>query len=213
MHQVWQAAGLSLVVSAVAVTISAAIGLPLGVALGLVRFPGKRLVAGLVQTGMALPPVVVGLAVYLLLSRSGPLGVWGWLFTPRAMILAQVLLDIPVITGITMAAAAAVPRELAEQVRSLGATRWQVGRVILREARAGVVLALASAFGRSFSEVGAVWLVGGNIAAQTRVLTTAIVLETNKGDFGLALQLGGLLLGLALLINLIVLRQEAGLPR
>ena len=206
MHPVWQAAFLSLAVSAVAVTISAAIGLPLGVALGMVQFRGKRLVSGLVQTGMALPPVVVGLMIYLLLSRSGPLGAWGWLFTPRAMILAQVMLDIPVITGITMAAAAAVPRELAEQLRSLGATRWQVGRAILSEARAGVVLALASAFGRSFSEVGAVWLVGGNIAGQTRVLTTAIVLETSKGDFGLALKLGGLLLGLAFLINLIILR-------
>src|SRR6476620_2194607 len=101
MHQVWQAAGLSLMVSAVAVTISAAIGLPLGVALGLARFPGKRLVAGLVQTGMALPPVVVGLAVYLLLSRSGPLGVWGWLFTPQAMIIAQTILVAPIIAALT----------------------------------------------------------------------------------------------------------------
>ncbi len=206
---VWPIVWLSLRVSGTALAISALAGLPLGTWLGLAQFRGKRLLTALVHTGMGLPPVVVGLAIYLLLSRSGPLGSLGWLFTPRAMILAQAILAFPLVMGITTAAVAAVPAELLLQVRSLGVSRWQARWTILREARQGVLLAVAAGFGRSISEVGAVLMVGGNIQGHTRVLTTAIVLETGKGAFGLALALGVWLLSLTLLINLLVVRLQA----
>ena len=155
---------------------------------------------------MGLPPVVVGLLIYLLLSRSGWLGFLGWLYTPRAMVLAQVILALPFIVGITMTAVAAVPNELHFQLRTLGASEWQAKWALFRQARSGVILAVATAFGRSISEVGAVWIVGGNIEGHTRVLTTAIILETGKGQFALALLLGSILLGIALLVNLAILR-------
>lgn len=198
--------GLSLLVSGSAVVISTAVGVPLGAWLVLARGRAATVASLLARTGMALPPVVVGLALYLLLSRSGPLGVLGWLFTPAAMVLAQVILTLPFVLGITMASVAAVPAEMPLQVCSLGASPRQVRRAVLREARPGVLLALATAFGRSVSEVGAVLIVGGNIRGQTRVLTTAIVLETGKGDFGLALALGGILLALALAMNVLIAR-------
>jgi tungstate transport system permease protein len=204
----WPIVWLSLSVSGSSLLISTLLGLPLGTWLGLARFPGKRLLTALVHTGMGLPPVVVGLVIYMLLSRSGPLGSWGWLFTPRAMILAQVILSLPLVVGITMSAVAAVPAELLLQVRSLGVSRWQARWTILREASQGVLLAVAAGFGRSISEVGAVLMVGGNIQGHTRVLTTAIVLETGKGEFGLALALGACLLVLALLANLLILRLQ-----
>ena len=197
---------LSLLVSGVSVAIAAVLGIPLGAALGMSRFSRKHLLTAVVNTGMALPPVVVGLVVYLLVSRSGPLGGLGWLFTSQAMILTQTILCLPFVLGVTLAAVAAVPPELAWQLRTLGASPGQVRWAILREARAGIVLAVASAFGRSLSEVGAVMLVGGNIAGHTRVLTTAIVLETSKGNFSLALALGAVLLLLALAINLFIIR-------
>jgi tungstate transport system permease protein len=153
---------------------------------------------------MALPPVVVGLLVYLLLSRSGPFGGLGWLFTVQAMIIAQVVLTLPFVVGITMTSIAAVPPDLFLQVRSLGASPWQARWTVLREARSGVVLALATALGRSFSEVGAVLMVGGNIERHTRVLTTAIMLETSRGRFGLAL--GTILMALSLAANVAIFR-------
>lgn len=204
----WSILWLSLQVSGAAVALSALIGLPLGVWLGLVQFRGKTLVSGLIHTGMALPPVVVGLVLYLLLSRSGPLGSWGWLFTPGAMVLAQFVLCLPFVIGISMAAVASVPAELSWQLRSLGASPGQARWTVVREARSGILLAVATAFGRSLSEVGAVWLVGGNIAGQTRVLTTAIVLETGQGHFALALLLGAALLSVALVINLAIVRYQ-----
>lgn len=211
--QLWPILWLSLQVSGLAVLISSLIGLPLGVWMGLNRFRAKPLIVSLVHTGMALPPVVVGLLLYLLLSRSGPLGSLGRLFSPQAMILAQIVLDLPFVVGITMVAVASVPHELQWQLRSLGASPNQARWEIVREARAGILLAVATAFGRSLSEVGAVWLVGGNIEGQTRVLTTAIVLETGKGNFALALLLGGALLFVALAINLFIVRyQRRALP-
>jgi tungstate transport system permease protein len=134
------------------------------------------------------------------------MGFLGWLYTPRAMVLAQVILDLPFIVGITMTAVAAIPNELHFQLRSLGASEWQAKWTMLRQARPGVVLAVATAFGRSMSEVGAVWMVGGNIEGHTRVLTTAIILETGKGHFTLALLLGSILLSIALVVNVIILR-------
>src|SRR5262249_49213416 len=204
----WPIVGLSLRVSATAVLLSTVVGVPLGAWLGLTRSRLRGPLAALVYTGMGLPPVVVGLLVYLLLSRSGPLASLAWVFSPNAMILAQVILAVPLVTGITMAAVAAVPAELFAQVRSLGASKWQTRLAMLREARLGVFLAIAAAFGRSISEVGAVIMVGGNIQNQTRVLTTAIVLETGKGEFGLALALGGWLLALALAVNLVIVRLQ-----
>ncbi len=196
----------SLQVSGVAVVVSSLVGIPIGVWLGSTRFRGRSFLSVLIQTGMALPPVVVGLLVYLLLSRSGPFGGLGWLFTVQAMIIAQVVLTLPFVVGITMASIAAVPPDLFLQVRSLGASPWQARWTVLREARSGVVLALATALGRSFSEVGAVLMVGGNIERHTRVLTTAIMLETSRGRFGLALALGAILMALALAANIAIFR-------
>lgn len=206
----WSIVFLSLKVSASAVLASSVVGVPLGALAGLAHYPGKRVVAAVVQTGMALPPVVVGLVLYLALSRSGPLGALGWLFTPQAMVLAQTVLALPFVVGITMISVQSVPTDLAFQLTSLGATPWQCRLAVLREARPGVLLAVAAALGRSLSEVGAVLIVGGNIRGATRVMTTAIVLETSRGEFGVALGLGGVLLGLALVINLAVVRLHGG---
>lgn len=206
----WPIFWLSLEVSGVAVAISAAVGIPLGVWIGLAEFHGKTVVKALAHTGMALPPVVVGLVLYLLLSHSGPLGFLDWLFTPKAMILAQTILALPFVLGITIAAVGGVPVELSRQLTSLGATPGQCRWAVLREARQGVLLAVAAALGRSLSEVGAVLIVGGNILGHTRVMTTAIVLETGKGEFAFALCLGAALLGLALALNVAILRLHGG---
>lgn len=199
---------LTLYVSGLALGIAAAIGVPLGARLALRPVPGQGLVDLVIYTGMGLPPVVVGLFVYLLLSRSGPLGGLGWLFTPAAMITAQVVIALPLVTGLTMTAVRHVNPELRPQLRSLGATPAQATWTLLREARPGVVVAVVAAFGGIISEVGAVMLVGGNVEGSTRVLTTAIVLETRKGAFELALGLGGVLLGLAFLSNFLLLRLQ-----
>ena len=200
----------SLRVSGAAVIIAAAVGIPLGVWLGCRTFRGKSVLSAVVHTGMALPPVVVGLLLYMLLSRSGPFAWLGWLFTEKAMILAQTVLSLPFVVGITMNAVAGVPRELIRQVRGLGATDVQCLWMVLREARPGVILAVAAAFGRSISEVGAVLIVGGNIAGHTRVLTTAIILDTSQGQFEFALALGAVLLTLALLVNAAILHFQGG---
>jgi tungstate transport system permease protein len=197
---------LTLYVSGAALALATLAGVPLGAGLGLSRFPGRRWVELLIYTGMGLPPVVVGLAVYLFLSRSGPLGGLGWLFTPSAMITAQVVIALPVVIGLTAAAVQGVDPALGLQVRSLGAGPRQAVWAVLREARLGVLAAIVAGFGSVISEVGAVMLVGGNIEGKTRVLTTAIVLETRKGNFELALALGAVLLALALAANVILLR-------
>lgn len=205
-EEFWSIVWRSLQVSGTAVAVSALVGIPCGVWLALARMRFKRLLVVLVYTWMALPPVVVGLILYILLSRSGPLSFLGWLFTPQAMILAQTILALPFVIGITTSSISSVPRELALQLKTLGATAHQTQWAMVREARTGIGLAVAAAFGRSLSEVGAVLIVGGNIEGQTRVLTTAIVLETSKGEFAFALYMGGTLLGLALLVNLLMLR-------
>lgn len=192
---------LSLYVSGIALVIATLIGLPLGAVLALQPVPGKRLITLLLYTGMGLPPVVVGLFVYLLLSRSGLLGALNWLFTPAAMITAQVIIALPMVAGLTLTAVEGLDPGLRLQLRALGATPNQVMWTLLTEARGGVLSAIVAAFGSIISEVGAVMLVGGNIEGQTRVLTTAIVLETRKGEFALALALGTVLLTLTFLIN------------
>ena len=204
---------LSLRVSGFALLISALAGIPVGAFLGLRRFPGRRLLVATLYTGMGFPPVVIGLFVYLLLSRSGPLSSLNLpflplLFTPSAMILAQSIIAFPLIAGFSMAAVMAVDPQVRLQVRSLGATDRQAALTILSEARLGVLVSLIAGFGGIISEVGAVMLVGGNIEGRTRVLTTAIVLETRKGNFELALALGFVLLGLTFVANLAMLRLQ-----
>jgi tungstate transport system permease protein len=201
---------LSLRVSGTALLFSTLIGVPLGAMLGLGRFIGRRLVVALLYTGMGFPPVVVGLVVYLVLSRSGPLGSLGWasipsLFTPAAMVVAQCIISFPLVSGFTMAAVMGVAPQLRQQVRALGATRWQTTWTILTEARVGVIVAVIAGFGSIISEVGAVMLVGGNIEGRTRMLTTAIVLETRKGNFDLAMALGVILLLISFMVNLAML--------
>lgn len=209
--KLWQIVGLSLWVSGVALVISAVVGVPIGAWLGLHTFRGRHLLTTLIYTGMGLPPVVVGLIVYLLLSRSGPLGPLGWLFTPRAMIVAQTLISLPLVVGLTMSAVESVGDELHRQLRALGATRTQIARAVLWEARGGMLVALVAGFGSIISEVGAVMLVGGNIEGATRVLTTAIVLETRKGAFDQALALAFVLLGLTFALNALTLRLQGHL--
>jgi len=204
---------LSLRVSGIALFFATLIGVPAGIFLGLKRFRGRRVAVSFVYTGMGFPPVVIGLFVYLLLSRNGPLAglnlaVLPQLFTPSAMILAQIIISFPLVAGFTMAAVMGVDPQIRMQVRSLGATETQTAVTVLSEARLGVIVAIVAGFGAIISEVGAVMLVGGNIAHQTRVLTTAIVLETRKGNFDLALALGFVLLTLAFIANLIMMRLQ-----
>ena len=193
--------GLSLLVSGVAIVLSMVVGVPAGVFLALRRFPGRRFLVALVNTGMGLPPVVVGLFVFLLLSRAGPFGPLELLYTPWAMILAQVIIAGPLVVGITLAAIQGLDEKLRLQILSLGASRAQLYLKLVKEARLSLVAALAAGFGSIISEVGAVMMVGGNIKGQTRVMTTAIVLETRQGEFANAIVLGVILLALALGIN------------
>lgn len=209
----WAIIALSLVVSGAALLISAIIGVPLGAWLGLRSFPGRRLITAIIYTGMGLPPVVVGLIVYLALSRSGPLGALGWLFTPRAMIVAQTIISLPLVAGLTMSAVEGVGDDLRRQLRSLGATDSQIARSVLWEARGGMLVALVAGFGSIISEVGAVMLVGGNIEGATRVLTTAIVLETRRGAWDQALALAIMLLALTFALNAVALRVRGRLLR
>jgi tungstate transport system permease protein len=199
-----QIVALSLQVSGAAIFISALVGIPLGAWLGLAQFPLRRIAIALIYTGMGLPPVVVGLAVYLLLSQQGPLGTLGWLFTPNAMISAQTIIALPLVAGLTMTALLSIDPELRPQLITLGATRLQATWTLLNQARGAVIIALVAGFGAIISEVGAVMLVGGNIAGSTRVLTTAIVLETRQGDFDRAIVLGVILLTITFVINLAV---------
>jgi tungstate transport system permease protein len=204
----------SLSVTVLALVISTVLGIPAGTWLALSRFPGKRLFTAVIYTGMGLPPVVVGLVVFLFLSRSGPFGYLGWLFTTNAMVIAQVIIATPLIIGVTMSSVAGVDPALRPQMRALGATRWQATWAQLFEARFGVIVGIVAGFGSIISEVGAVMLVGGNIAGRTRVLTTAIVLETRQGEFSFALALGIILLLISFLANgaLVALQSRSGSP-
>jgi tungstate transport system permease protein len=192
---------LSLVVSGTATLLAALIGIPLGAALHLGRLPGRGLATALVNTGMGLPPVVVGLLITILLWRSGPLGPLGLLFTPPAMVLAQFIVALPIVAGLTHAALGLLDPEVTAALRADGATEPRVAWELARAARAQVFVAVAAGFGRAIAEVGASLMVGGNIVGQTRILTTAIALETGKGEFALALALGLILLALAFLVN------------
>jgi tungstate transport system permease protein len=195
---------LSLRVSFSACVVGAAFGLLIGAALAVARFPGHGALVWLLNTLLALPSVVVGLLVYLLLSRSGPLGSWGILFTPTAMVIAQSILVVPLIAALTRRLVLDALREGGDQLRSLGAGAFTAALLMLLHERLAVVTILLTAFGRAIAEVGAVMIVGGNIAGVTRVMTTAIALETTKGDLPLALGLGVVLLGVVGLINAVI---------
>ncbi len=192
---------LSLLVSAAATAVAALLGIPLGVALHIGRFPGRAPAIVFVNSGMALPPVVVGLLVMLLLWRTGPFGSLRLLFTPTAMVIAQVIVALPLIAGFTRAAISLLDPDLVLAMRADGAGEARIGFELVRAALAQVLVAMAAGFGRAISEVGASLMVGGNIVAQTRILTTAIALESGRGEFALALALGFILILLALGVN------------
>lgn len=193
---------LSLWISIAATFVAVCIGLPLGSVIAIKRFRFKKFVIALVNTGMGLPPVVVGLFVTLFLSRNGPLGFLQWLYTPKGMILAQVIIATPIITGLSLAAVQSVEPRFYQQILALGATTRQSICVLIKEIRLSVLAAVIAGFGSIISEVGAVMMVGGNIKAQTRVLTTATVLETSMGNFDIAIALGLILLTMSFLVNL-----------
>src|SRR5262252_8011703 len=200
-REIWGILWLSLQVSGAATLISLALGIPAGAALALARFPGRELVVSAVNTGMGLPPVVVGLFVTLLLWRSGPFGDLEILYAPVAIVVAQAVIASPIVTGITLAAVGQVPREFRLQLLALGASRIQMVALVLREARLPMLAAVMAGFGGIISEIGASMMVGGNIKGQTRTLTTAMVLETSKGNFEVAIALALLLLVLIFLVN------------
>ena len=200
----WELVARSAIVSLSATAIAMAIGIPLGTALGMLRFRGRRTTVSVVNTGMALPTVVVGLVVALVLFRSGPAGSLNLIYTVRGMIIAQVLIAAPLITGITMAAIQALPAELPDQLRALGANRRQLVMRLWLEARLPLLAAIMAGFGHAISEVGAATMVGGNIHGQTQVLTTAIDEDVGKGDFTPALAYGAVLLGLAFAVNAVL---------
>jgi tungstate transport system permease protein len=193
--------GLSIQVSTIAIIIGMLLGIPCGAYLGLYTFPGKRILVVLVFTFMGLPPVLIGVIVYMLLSKYGLLGYFELLFTPKAMIIAQSILVTPIITGLTMSAVQARERTYWETAKSLGASPFQLVWAILKEARSGIWSGISTAYGRAISEVGAVMLVGGNIEHETRVMTTAIILETRKGNYDFALQIGVVLLLISFIFN------------
>ena len=200
--EILQITFLSLQVSVLATAVSLLIGLPLGTWLALGNFRGRSFILSIINTGMALPPVVVGLVVAMTLWRSGPLGDLRLIYTPGAIVIAQTVIAAPVVTGLTAAALQALDPRLSQQLLGLGASRGQMVWLLWREARLPLLAALMAGFGSVISEVGASMMVGGNIKGQTRVLTTAIVLETSKGEFENALALSTLLLVLTYLINL-----------
>ena len=211
MPEVFQITRLSLEISGIATLISLCLGLPGGTLLALGRFPGRGFLMSAVNTGMGLPPVVVGLAVAISLWRSGPLGELELIYTPAAIVIAQVIIALPVVTGLTAAALQALDPRLRLQLYGLGASRPQMIWSLWREARLPLLAALMAGFGSVISEVGASMMVGGNIRFQTRVLTTAIVLETNKGNFDTAIALGILLLIITFLVNVALTRiQQRG---
>jgi tungstate transport system permease protein len=205
---------LSLQVSGSATLISLFIGISIGTSVALSKFRGRRIVVSLINTGMALPPVVVGLFVTIFLWRNGPLGVLGVLYTPTAMIIAQTVIATPIVMGITLAAIQQLPQKLRLQILALGATRIQMVWILIREARLPLLAAVMAGFGGVISEVGASIMVGGNIKGYSRVLTTATVMETSRGNFDIAIALGIILLLLAYFINLILTQiQQRERPR
>ena len=201
---IWEIIFLSLQISLLALLIALLIGLPTAMLFTLSSFRGDRYLKIIIDTMMALPPVVVGLVVYLLLSRSGPLGIWGLLYTPTAMIIAQTLLITPIVIALSLQLFERHWQHLGDQLLTLGVTQKYAMMIVLHESRFGLVTVILAAFGRAIAEIGAVMIVGGNIENETRVMTTAIAMETRQGNLEMALALGFVLITLALLINICV---------
>ena len=201
-REVWGIVGRSLRVSLTATAVSLLLGVPLGLLLALARVPARPVVVGAVHAGMGLPPVVAGLLVSLVLWRNGPLGDLGLLYTPTAMVVAQAAIASPIVAGLTLAAVSALDPRYQLHLRTLGASRWQTAWWLLREARVGIVAAAIAGFGAIISEVGAAMMVGGNIRGETRVLTTATVLEVSRGNFETAIALSFVLLALVYTVTL-----------
>jgi tungstate transport system permease protein len=193
--------GLSLQVAGMSTGLALLAGIPLGMLIALARFPGRAIVISLVNTGMGLPPVVVGLFVSIFLWRSGPLGALELLYTPTAIVIAQFVIAAPIVTGLTLAAVQQIPPKFRLQMVAIGASRGQLLRLLLVEARLPMLAAVMAGFGGVISEIGASMMVGGNIRGQTRVLTTATVMETAKGSFDVAIALSLILLGVTFLVN------------
>jgi tungstate transport system permease protein len=202
--EVWRITFLSLEISLTATLVSLLLGIPFGVLLALTEFPGRRFIISLVNTGMSLPPVVVGLFVTMLLWRNGPIGFLRLMYTPTAMVLAQVFIAAPIVTGLTLAAIQQLNPKLRLQILALGASRLQLVWLLLREARLPLLAAIMAGFGGVISEIGASMMVGGNILGHTRVLTTATVMETSKGNFDIAVALSVILLLLIFLVNAVL---------
>lgn len=202
--EVWQITFLSLKVSGIATFLSLLLGIPLGAFLALVRFPGRSLLVSLVNTGMGLPPVVVGLFISIMLWRSGPMGFLNLMYTLTAMVIAQVVIAFPIVAGLTMASFQSLNPKLRLQLLGIGASRPQMLWLLCKEARLPLLAAVMAGFGGVISEVGSVMMVGGNIKGQTRVLTTATVLETQMGNFGTAIALGLILLTLSFAVNFLL---------
>ncbi len=204
--EVWSITWLSLKISGAATLISLVLGIPAGIALALVVFPGRTFIAAMINTGMGLPPVVVGLFVSIFLWRSGPLGFLNLMYSPTAMVMAQIIIALPIVAGLTMAAFQSLDPQLSLQLLGIGASRGQLLWLLCKEARLPLLAAVMAGFGGIISEVGASMMVGGNIRGQTRVLTTATVLETGKGNFDVAIALSLILLTLMFAINLFLTR-------
>jgi tungstate transport system permease protein len=200
--------GRSLAISLVACAIATVLAVPLGSIIHFSSFPGKRFLISTIQTFFSLPTVLVGLLVYLFFSTSGPLGVFRLMFTPEIMIIGQIILVLPLMVGLVISALEGVNPGITETATALGANRTQTGVLLIREARYGVMTSVILGFGRAISEVGLAIMIGGNIAGQTRVLTTAISLETGRGDIELSIALGIILLLIALIINLALNRLQ-----
>jgi tungstate transport system permease protein len=213
-HELYSIMFLTIRVSGIAVAMGTVIGIPVGATVALRDFIGKKLFISIVNTLMGVPPVVVGLVVYLFLSASGPLGFFQLLYTPNAMIIAQLILAVPIVIGVTISSVGSVDRSIRDRAISMGATKSQLTVTILREAKLGLITAVILSFGAAISEVGAVLIVGGDIRWVTRVLTTAIVYQTDLGNFSFALALGIVLLLVAFIINLVLTKMQwSGLRR
>jgi len=203
-RDLWAITLRSLLISGSATAIAVVVGVGVGAALAFRRFPGRNLAVALVNTGMGLPPVVVGLVVAIFLWRSGPLGQLQLIYTPAAMVVAQSVIAAPLVTGFTVAALGSLPPRLRPQLYALGASRWQMLWLVLQEARLPLLAAIMAGFGAAVSEVGASLMVGGNLAGETRVLTTAVVLDVQRGEFSSAIALSLILLALIFLVNAVL---------
>ena len=202
--EVFEITWLTLKVCLISILFSTLLGLPLGILLGLTRFRGRKLLLLFINMGMGLPPVVAGLWITMFLWRSGPLGDWSLLYSPTAIVMAQVLVSLPIITSLTCSAFQQINDKMLLQIKALGATKWQTLVILVKQSKIAILAAIMAGFGRVVAEVGAAMMVGGNIQGDTRILTTSIVMEVSKGNFDIALALSFILLTVALLITAIL---------